>query len=119
MLYYNRIEVFEGVDVNKKSMSKKCIIIRYSCFLNKGFKFQSSVYNDGSDVLMMSFGIKIIVVLNIDGIDYCSTSFVISKNETIYIMRGEIGSLQDIKRIVFFLIIKVNKKCITNKLTKC
>ena len=91
----------------------------YSLFMFFQIKFQSSVYNDSSDVLMMSFGIKIIVVLDIDGIDYCSISFVISKNETIYIMRGEIGSLQDIKRIVFFLIIKVNKKCITNKITKC
>ena len=102
MLYYNRIEFFEGVDVNKKSMSKKCIIIRYSCFLNKGFKFQLSVYNDGPDVLMIPFGIKNIVDLNIDGIDYHSISFLISKNEAIYIMRGKSGSLQDIKRIMFF-----------------
>ena len=101
MLYYNRIEFFEGVDVNKKSMSKKCIIIRYSCFLNKGFKFQSSVYNDGPDVLMIPFGIKNIVDLNIDGIDYHSISFLISKNEAIYIMRGKSGSLQDIKRMFF------------------
>ena len=32
MLYYNRIELFEGVDVNKTSASKKCIICYYWYF---------------------------------------------------------------------------------------
>ena len=28
MLYFDRIDVFEGIDVNKKSASKECIICR-------------------------------------------------------------------------------------------
>ena len=43
MLYYDRIDVFEKIDVNKTSESKKCDIRYYSYFLNKGFKFQPNI----------------------------------------------------------------------------
>ena len=44
MLYQDRIDVSEGIDVNKLSKSKECGIgctIWY--FLNKGVKFQPNV----------------------------------------------------------------------------
>ena len=40
MLYYNRIDVFEGIDINKTSASKECNICHYCYVLHKGFKFQ-------------------------------------------------------------------------------
>ena len=43
MLYYDRINVFEGIDVNKTSESKECDICHYWHFLDKGFKFQPNV----------------------------------------------------------------------------
>ena len=39
MLYYDRIDVSEGIDVNKTSKSKQCNIFHYWSFLSKGFKF--------------------------------------------------------------------------------
>ena len=45
MLYYHRIDVSEGINVNRKRESKKCNIFHYWYFLNKGFKFQPNVYN--------------------------------------------------------------------------
>ena len=39
MLYYERIDVSEGIDVNKTSASKECIVCHYSHFLYKGFTF--------------------------------------------------------------------------------
>ena len=39
MLYYDRIDVSEGIDVNKTSETKKYNICRYWYFLNKRFKF--------------------------------------------------------------------------------
>ena len=41
MLYYDRIDVSEGIDVNKTSESKDSIICHYWYFLDQGFKFQS------------------------------------------------------------------------------
>ena len=54
MLYYDRIDAFEGIGVNKTSASKECDICHYWYFLNKGFKFQPNVWNRCLDLLMMS-----------------------------------------------------------------
>ena len=40
MLYYDRIDVSEGIGMNKTSASKKCDICHHWYFLDKGFKFQ-------------------------------------------------------------------------------
>ena len=53
MLYYDRIDIFEGIDINKTSASKECGICHYWCFLDEGIKFQRYVCNGCHDVLMM------------------------------------------------------------------
>ena len=35
MLYYDGIDLSEGIDVNKTSASKECDICRFWCFLDK------------------------------------------------------------------------------------
>ena len=42
MLFFERIDVSEGTDVNKTSASKEFDICHYWYFLNEGFKFQMS-----------------------------------------------------------------------------
>ena len=43
MLYYDQIEVCEGIDVNKTSASKECITFHYCYFLGQEFR----CINDG------------------------------------------------------------------------
>ena len=45
MVYFDRVNVSEGIDAHKISASKECDICRYWYFLNKGFKFQPYVSN--------------------------------------------------------------------------
>ena len=40
MLYYERINVSEEIDINKTSASKESDICHYWYFLDEGFKFQ-------------------------------------------------------------------------------
>ena len=40
MLYFDRIYVSKGTDVNKTSESKECDICHHRYFLDKGFQFQ-------------------------------------------------------------------------------
>ena len=40
MLYYNRTEVSEEIDANKKQMNQKSVICHYSYFLYTGSQFQ-------------------------------------------------------------------------------
>ena len=41
MLYYDRTDVSEGIDINKTNESKECDICQYWYFLNKRLKFQT------------------------------------------------------------------------------
>ena len=61
MLYYYKIDVFEGIDVNKTSVSKKCNIYHYCFFLNKGFKFQPYLSNGCHDLLMILWTLVILL----------------------------------------------------------
>ena len=45
MLHFDRIDVSEGIDVNKTSASKEYDICYYWYFLNYSFKFQPNGYN--------------------------------------------------------------------------
>ena len=52
-LYFDRIDVSEGIDVNKTSVSKEYDIYHYWYFLSYSFKFQPSLCNRCHDLLMM------------------------------------------------------------------
>ena len=83
MLYYDRTDVSEGIDVNKTSASKECDICHYCYFLNYSFKFQPNVRSRCHDLLMMSINLNDIAILNIKGSDYRCIIILISKNEAI------------------------------------
>ena len=74
MMYYDRIDVSEGVHVNKTINT-----CHYWYFLNKGFIFQPNVCNRYNNLLMMSLNISDIVVSNIKGAVYCCIISGISK----------------------------------------
>ena len=67
MLYYDRIDVSEGIDVNvnKISTSKECDVCRYWYFLNYSFTFQPNACNRCHDLLMISVNLSVIAILNI------------------------------------------------------
>ena len=69
MLYYDRIDVSEGIDINKIRTSRKCDIFHYWCFVDNGFKFQLDDCNGCHDILMMSVDLYDIATLNINGAD--------------------------------------------------
>ena len=53
MLYFDRIDVSEGIDVNKTSASNECDIPQYSYFSNKSSKFQPNVCSRCHDLLCL------------------------------------------------------------------
>ena len=70
MLYYDRINGSEGIDVNKTSELKECNICHYCYSLNKVFKFEANARNGCHDLLIMSINLSNIAILNIKGTDY-------------------------------------------------
>ena len=69
MIYFNRIDISEGIDVNKASATKDCDVCHYWYFLNYSFKFKPNVCNKFHD-LLMSINLSEIAILNIKGSDY-------------------------------------------------
>ena len=88
MLYYDRIDVSEGIGINKASKSKECDICHYWYFLNIEFKFQSPVCNKCHDLVMMSMNLSDIAILNIKRSNYCCIISGISKSEAINLMQN-------------------------------
>ena len=88
MLYYDRIDVSEGSDVNKTSASRECDICHYWYFLNHNFKFQPNVCNRCHDLLMMSINFRDVAILNIKGSDYDCIISLISKNEATNLLQN-------------------------------
>ena len=87
MLYYDIIDVSEGIDVNKTSASEECDDCHYWCFLDYSFKFQPNVSNRCHDFLMMSINPSDIAILNTKGSDYCCIINLNSKNEAINLLQ--------------------------------
>ena len=88
MLYFDRIEVTGGIDVNKTSESKECDVCHYWYFLNNEFKFQLNVFSSCNDLLVMSMNLSYISILNIKDSDYRCIIRGISKYEATRLMQN-------------------------------
>ena len=58
MLQYQKINVSEGIDVNKTSASEECEICQYWFFKDVGFKFEKHVCNGCHYLLTMAHSVK-------------------------------------------------------------
>ena len=83
MLQYDRIDVSQGIDINKTSKSKECMLCHYWCFKNLGYKFQPYLCNGCHVVSMMTYELKNIAILNAKVVDYRCILFVISRDEAV------------------------------------
>ena len=55
MLQYEKIDVSEGIDTNKISASKECMLCLYRHFKDVGFKFETHVCTKCPDVLVTAY----------------------------------------------------------------
>ena len=62
MLYYDRTDISEGIDLAKSNNSKERIICHYF-FFNNGFEFQDSVCNGYHDLSLLSVNISDIAII--------------------------------------------------------
>ena len=81
MLRYQKIDVSEGVDVNKTSASKECELCHYWFFKNVRFKVEEHVCNRCHDVLKMVYSLKNIAILSAKGATFRCILWGIGRNE--------------------------------------
>ena len=89
MLQYEKVDVSEGIDLNRSDKSKGCIICHFWYFNNIGYKYQPHVCNRCHDLSMMVHDLNYFMILNIKGIDYnrCYV-FNMSKNHAVNLLNS-------------------------------
>ena len=81
MLRHQKIDISEGIDVNKTNASKECEVCHYWFFKDIGFNFEEHVCNKYHDLLIIDYSLKDIAVLNVKGNSYRCILMRITKNE--------------------------------------
>ena len=88
MLEYERIDISEGIDVNKRNLSKECDICHYCSFKNIFFKCEPSLCNGCHDLMQKAISFNNIAIVYIKGNAYRIHFWYMSKDDTINIMNG-------------------------------
>ena len=86
MLEYNRIDISEGIDVNKTNLSNDCDICHYwylrILVLNMNLIFIMDV------IMQKAMSFNNIAIVYVNGSAYRIHFWYMSKDDTIYIMNG-------------------------------
>ena len=61
MLQYDRIDISEGIDINRTHLSKECDICHYWYFKNIGFKYEPYLCNGCHDLMQKTMSFNNIV----------------------------------------------------------
>ena len=70
MLEYSRIDISEGIYVNKTSASKQCDILHYYYFKDIGFKYELFLCNGCHDLMQKDMSFNDVAIIYIKGSAY-------------------------------------------------
>ena len=88
MLKYDRIDISEGIDVNKTNASKECDNDHYWYFLDKNFKYEPYLCNGCHDLMQKAMNFNDAAIFSIKGNDYRIQFRYMSKDDAISIMNN-------------------------------
>ena len=83
MLQYEKIDVSEGIDINKSNKSKECMICHYWYFKDIGYIFEPYVCNKCHGISMMTYELENNAIPNVKGFDYRCVLRNMTKNDAI------------------------------------
>ena len=86
MLEYERIDISEGIDVNKTNLSKECDICHYWYFKDIGFKYKTYLCNGCHDLMQKAMGFHNIAIVYVKKNAYRIHFWYMSKDDAINIM---------------------------------
>ena len=89
MVGYDRIDVSEGIDVNKSNnKSKEYYICHYWYFINKNINYQKYLCNGCHDLMQKDMSFNNIAIVSVKGNDYRIHFWDIDKEDAISIMHN-------------------------------
>ena len=88
MLEYDRIDISEGIDVNKTSASKEFNICHYWYFKDIGFKYEPYLCNGCHDLMQKATNFNDIAMVYVKENAYRIHFWYMNKNDAISIMKN-------------------------------
>ena len=85
MLEYDRIDLSEGIDINKTNASKECDICYYWYFLDKKFNYESYFCNGCHNLMQKAINFNDVAIVSIKGNDHRIHFWYMSKDDAISI----------------------------------
>ena len=70
MLGYDRIDISEGIDVDRTNKSKECMLCHYWYFLDNNFSYGPYLCNGCYNIMEKSIDLKNISIVYVKGIAY-------------------------------------------------
>ena len=98
MLEYDRIDISEGIDVNKTSLLRECDICHYWYFKDIGFKNEPYLCNGCHDLIQKVVSFNNVAIIYVKGSGYRIHFWYMSKDDTINITNG--SNLTDKKGVL-------------------
>ena len=88
MLEHDRIDISEGIDINKTYASKECDISHYWYFLHKNFIYEPYLCNGCHDLMQKAMNFNDVAIVSIKGNGYRIHIWYMSKDDAISIMNN-------------------------------
>ena len=88
MLEYERIDISEGIDVNKTNLSKECDICHYWYFKDIGFKYEPYLCNSCHDLMQKAMSFNDFAIVYVKGSAYRIHIWYMTKDDAISIMKN-------------------------------
>ena len=88
MLEYDKIDISEGIDVNKTSASKECHICHYWYFKDIDFKYEPYLCNGCPDLTQKAMSFNDIAAIYVKRSAYRIHFWYMSKDDAISIMNN-------------------------------
>ena len=85
MLQFDRIDISEGIDINKTNASKECRICHYWYFKDISFKYEPHLCNDCHGLVQKAVSFNNIAIVYVKGSAYRIQFWYMSKNDAINI----------------------------------
>ena len=87
MLEYDRLDISEGIDINKRNASKECDICHYWYFLDKNFN-EPYLCNRCHDLVQKTMNFNDVAIVSIKENDNRIHFWYMSKDDAISIMNN-------------------------------
>ena len=109
MVEYDKLDISEGIDINKNTASKERGICNYWYFSDKNFKYEPYLCNGCHDLMQKAIIFNDVAIVSIKGGDYRIHFWYRSKDDAMNIMQNCNVSKKSGSLYMYFFIIYKNE----------